>query len=195
MNEVGWCGEKSAELGVGNWIEFPSKGSHKAGAVNVTLKDGYQILKRNVDYVERGPRTGHSGVKRWKMAPGTAGDCYQRLGIAFDQHFSVLISGSHLAHLRPFVQPSMTLNILSLRLHMHSHTRCPLECNQKQFIASRIHMQMVFSGDTIDASIWFSPLNEFLISFKCLPWHFFCPAAFCVHMYMCIWPIYFQVPD
>lgn len=118
----GWRGEKRAELGVGNWIEFPSKGSHKAGAVNVTLKDGYQLLKRNVNYVERGPRSGHSGVKRWKMAPGTAGDCYQRLGIAFDQHFSVLISGSHLAYLRPFVQPSMTLNILSLRLHMHSNS-------------------------------------------------------------------------
>lgn len=159
-------------------------------------------LERRLSNIKAQCRLRRKGTTHWSLGrkemkddSWDTGDCYQRLGIAFDQHFSVLISGSHLAHLRPFVQPSMTLNILSLRLHMHSHTRCPLECNQKQFIASRIHMQMVFSGDTIDASIWFSPLNEFLISFKCLPWHFFCPAAFCVHMYMCIWPIYFQVPD
>lgn len=38
-------------------------------------------------------------------------------------------------------------------------------------------------------------LTNFLSYLSAFPWHFFCPAAFCVHMYICIWPIHFWVPD
>lgn len=67
------------------WVSvkrFPQ--GHHDVCMYVCLERRLSIIKAQLEllYIERGPRIGHSSVKRWKMAPGTAISPWASLGPA-----------------------------------------------------------------------------------------------------------------